>query len=117
MPFARGRRHHAGQPRRDTRKDVTSDMAPTTQESTHEADPGPGPGFGGGGAPPPPPHKRLYRRTDDKVIAGVASGLGDYFNVDPVIVRIAFVLLAIAGGLGILAYGVMWWIVPPTREV
>jgi phage shock protein PspC (stress-responsive transcriptional regulator) len=93
-------------------------MAPTTQESTHEADPGPGPGFGGGGAPPPAaPHKRLYRRTDNKVIAGVASGLGDYFNVDPVIVRIAFVLLAFAGGAGIIAYGVMWWIVPPTYEV
>ena len=50
-------------------------------------------------------------------LAGVASGLGDYFNVDPVIVRIAFVLLAIAGGLGILAYLVMWWIVPPTHEL
>ncbi len=73
---------------------------------------------GGPWEPPPPrPHKRLYRRTDDKVIAGVASGLADYFEIDPVLVRIGFVILAIAGGAGIVAYGVMWWMVPPTHEV
>jgi phage shock protein PspC (stress-responsive transcriptional regulator) len=68
-------------------------------------------------APPPRPHKRLYRRTDEKVIAGVASGLADYFEIDPVLVRIGFVILAIAGGAGIIAYGVMWWMVPPSHEV
>src|SRR2546421_11822847 len=64
-----------------------------------------------------PPRRRLYRATDDRVIAGVASGLGDYFNVAPVIVRIAFVILAIAGGAGVLLCLAMWWMVPPNREV
>jgi phage shock protein PspC (stress-responsive transcriptional regulator) len=73
---------------------------------------------GGPWEPPPPrPRKRLYRRTDDKVIAGVASGLADYFEIDPVLVRIGFVILAIAGGAGIVAYGVMWWMVPPSHVV
>ncbi|MFL5797697.1 MAG: PspC domain-containing protein [Actinomycetota bacterium] len=73
----------------------------------------------GGPWEPPRPHprRRLYRRTDDKVIAGVAGGLADYFEIDPVLVRIGFVILAIAGGAGIIAYGVMWWMVPPTQEV
>ncbi|HXJ64899.1 MAG TPA: PspC domain-containing protein [Actinomycetota bacterium] len=76
------------------------------------------PATGGPWQPPPAPmHKRLYRRTDDKMIGGVASGLADYFNIDPVLVRIGFVLLAVAGGAGVLAYLVMWWIVPPSQEV
>ncbi len=81
----------------------------------------PAPGGTGGGGPwnPPPPrsHKRLYRRTDDKMIGGVASGLADYFDIDPVLVRIGFVILALLGGAGVLAYLVMWWVVPPTHEV
>jgi len=70
-----------------------------------------------GGAAPPRPGKRLYRHTEDKMIAGVASGLADYVNVDPVIVRVAFVILALVGGVGLIAYGALWWLVPPTHEV
>src|SRR4051812_7802033 len=81
---------------------------------------GPG-GSGGSGGPwsPPPPRssKRLYRRTDDKLIGGVASGLADYFDIDSVLVRIGFVILTIAGGAGVLAYLVMWWLVPPNYQV
>ena len=54
--------------------------------------------------PPPPPHKRLLRSRDDRVVAGVAGGLGQYFGVDPVIIRIAAVVSVFFGGLGILAY-------------
>src|SRR6266542_793348 len=70
-----------------------------------------------GGAAPPRPGKRLYRHTEDKMIAGVASGLADYVNVDPVIVRVAFVILALVGGVGLIAYGALWLLVPPTHEV
>ena len=57
--------------------------------------------------------KRLYRSRKDKVIAGVCGGLAQYFNIDPVIVRVIFVLLVIPGGLpGLLPYLIMWVIVP-----
>jgi len=54
--------------------------------------------------------KRLYRNSKDKKLGGVCSGLGEYFNVDPVIIRLALLLLLFAGG-GI-AYLVAWIIVP-----
>jgi phage shock protein PspC (stress-responsive transcriptional regulator) len=59
-----------------------------------------------GGAPPPPGGRPrvLTRSTSDKVIGGVAGGLGRYFGVDPILFRIAFVVLAFAGGIGVLAY-------------
>lgn len=57
-------------------------------------------------------HNRLYRSTSDKVIGGVAGGLGDYLNIDPVIVRIIFVLLAIFGGSGVLVYIILWIVIP-----
>lgn len=57
-------------------------------------------------------YNRLYRSTSDKVIGGVAGGLGDYLNIDPVIVRIIFVLLAIFGGSGVLVYIILWIVIP-----
>ncbi|WP_143308658.1 PspC domain-containing protein [Chitinophaga vietnamensis] len=59
------------------------------------------------------PRKRLYRDPDNKVLSGVCSGLGAYFNVDPVIFRIIFALLAIGGfGTGILVYFILWIATP-----
>jgi len=55
---------------------------------------------------------RLYRSNTDKVIGGVAGGLGDYLNVDPVVVRVLFVLLAIFGGSGVLVYIILWIAIP-----
>src|SRR5689334_913750 len=57
-------------------------------------------------APPPstPGVRRLTRTSSDKLIGGVAGGLGRYFGVDPILFRIAFVVLTFAGGVGILAY-------------
>ncbi len=49
-------------------------------------------------------HRRLCRSKNDQVIAGVCGGLGHYFGIDPVLVRIGFVALAFAGGAGILIY-------------
>ncbi len=58
--------------------------------------------------------KRLTRSADDRIFAGVAGGLAEYFNVDPALVRILFVIIALLGGgiTGILIYLVLWIIMP-----
>ncbi|MCX6789425.1 MAG: PspC domain-containing protein [Candidatus Gribaldobacteria bacterium] len=56
--------------------------------------------------------KKLYRAKQERIIAGVAGGLGEYFKIDPVLVRIIFVALALVHGLGILLYVLFWLIVP-----
>ena len=60
--------------------------------------------------------KRLYRSVTDSKIAGVCGGLGEYFDIDPTIIRIIAVLLAITNGIGILAY-IIAWIVIPRRPI
>ena len=60
---------------------------------------------------------RLYRTEDDKKLAGVCSGLAHYLRVDPVFVRLAFVALAPASGLGIIFYLVLWLVMPLEKEV
>jgi phage shock protein PspC (stress-responsive transcriptional regulator) len=64
----------------------------------------------------PPPYKRpgsrLTRSTDEKVVAGLSGGLGRYFGIDPVVFRIAFVVLTLAGGSGVLLYLVGWLMIP-----
>ncbi len=56
--------------------------------------------------------KRLVRDTRKGVIGGVAAGMGQYLDVDPVLVRLAFVLLFFADGLGLLAYLICWVVIP-----
>lgn len=56
--------------------------------------------------------RRLLRSRDDRVVAGVAGGLGRYFGIDPVIVRIAFAISILVGGLGVLAYVALALFVP-----
>ena len=58
---------------------------------------------------------RLYRSTTDKVIGGVSGGLADYLNIDPVVVRILFVLLFLFGGSGLLAYIILWIVIPAEK--
>lgn len=55
---------------------------------------------------------RLYRSRSDRMIAGIAGGLGDYLKIDPVLVRLGIVALTLAGGAGILAYIIGWFIIP-----
>jgi phage shock protein C len=57
-------------------------------------------------------NRRLYRSRSDKMISGVAGGLGEYLNIDPTIVRLIFVLSLFIGGTGALIYLVMLLIVP-----
>ncbi len=59
--------------------------------------------------------KRLYRNPDDRILGGVASGIAAYFGTDPVLVRLAFVLLTFASGFGILVYIVLWIITPEAK--
>lgn len=56
--------------------------------------------------------RRMYRLEHERKIAGVCSGLGEYFRVDPTIIRIIFILLAFSGGTGILLYLIMWLVMP-----
>ena len=62
--------------------------------------------------PTAPPRRRLERSRTDRVVAGVCGGLGDYFDIDPVIFRIAFVVLAFVGGAGFLLYPAAWLLLP-----
>ncbi len=61
--------------------------------------------------------EKLYRSTRQKVIGGVCGGLGEYLNLDPVLIRIVFVLLAIFNGVGVLVYLIMWVVIPADKDV
>lgn len=56
--------------------------------------------------------KRLTRDTRNKLIGGVCSGLANYLDVDPTIVRVVWVLLILGAGFGALAYLVCWLVIP-----
>ncbi len=56
--------------------------------------------------------RKLYRSLDNRKIAGVCGGLGDYFNIDPTIIRLLWVSMVLAVGTGVLAYILAWIIVP-----
>ena len=56
--------------------------------------------------------KRLHRSLQDRKIAGVCGGLGDYFDFDPVFFRLFFLFSILFGGLGLVAYLVLWVLVP-----
>jgi phage shock protein C len=58
--------------------------------------------------------KRLYRSNNEKMLGGVCGGMAEYFNVDPTIVRLVWVVFALCGA-GILAYLIGWIIIPQRR--
>jgi phage shock protein PspC (stress-responsive transcriptional regulator) len=59
--------------------------------------------------------KKLFRDGEDKILGGVASGLGYYLNLDTIWVRLAFLLFAIPGGFGFLTYIILWILLPEAR--
>jgi phage shock protein PspC (stress-responsive transcriptional regulator) len=59
--------------------------------------------------------KRLFRSRYDRVLGGVCAGLANYFNVDPVLIRVAWVVGFFAAGVGFLAYLIAWIIIPEER--
>jgi phage shock protein C len=63
--------------------------------------------------------KQLYRSKNDRVLGGVAGGLGEYFDVDSTLIRIIFLILFFSGGSGVILYLVLWLIIPskPGRKI
>lgn len=70
-----------------------------------------GPEYAPGSAPP---HvgRRLYRSVRDKKIGGVCAGVAEYLGVDPSIVRVIWLCFVLGGGVGVVAYLLMWFILP-----
>ncbi len=58
----------------------------------------------------------LRRDTSDQKIAGVCSGIAQYFDVDTTLVRVLFVVFALMGGGAIVAYGLLWWLLDPMDQ-
>lgn len=56
--------------------------------------------------------KKLYRSRKNRMIAGVAGGLGEYFDIDPVLFRVVFVATALFSGSGLILYLILMFIIP-----
>jgi len=56
--------------------------------------------------------KRLFRSTSDRTLGGVAGGLARYLEIDPMFVRLAFAVVGLMNGVGVLIYAIMWLVVP-----
>lgn len=61
--------------------------------------------------------RKLYRSRTEKMLGGVCGGLGELLDIDPTIVRLVFVLLALWGGGGLLIYIILWLIAPYKDEL
>lgn len=61
--------------------------------------------------------KKLYRNVDDKVFAGVCGGLAAYFQIDTTIIRVVFIIVFLLGGSALLAYIILWVIMPKAVTV
>lgn len=57
-------------------------------------------------------YKQIHRSREDRIVSGLSGGLGRYLNIDPVIVRILFVVLTLFGGSGIVLYLIGWVAIP-----
>jgi phage shock protein C len=60
--------------------------------------------------------KRLFRSRKQRVIGGVCGGIGEYFGIDPLLIRLAWILFCLAGGAGVLFYIIAWIIIPPAPD-
>ncbi|MDR1407239.1 MAG: PspC domain-containing protein [Tannerella sp.] len=61
--------------------------------------------------------KRLYRSNEDKMIAGVCGGIADYFELDPTLVRVGYILLSVFTFFsGVLGYLVLWIVIPQKKN-
>lgn len=66
--------------------------------------------------PAPRAQRTLRRSGTDRVIGGVCGGLGRYLGVDPLLLRIAAIALALSGGVGVLAYIIAWIVIPAAAD-
>ncbi len=62
-----------------------------------------------------PGSHRMYRDPDKRIIGGVCSGMGAYWDIEPWIIRVIFVALSLAGGLGILVYLILYIVLPEAK--
>jgi phage shock protein PspC (stress-responsive transcriptional regulator) len=62
-----------------------------------------------------PGYHRMYRDPDHRIIGGVCSGMGAYWDIDPIIIRIIFVALILAGGIGALVYLILYIVLPEAK--
>ena len=62
-------------------------------------------------------NKKLYKSTTNKMICGVCGGLGEFFGIDPTIIRLIWAILALLGGTGIVAYLIAAVIIPNSEIV
>jgi len=62
-----------------------------------------------------PGYHRMYRDPDRRIIGGVCSGMGAYWNIEPWLVRVIFLILAMVGGLGILIYLILYIVLPEAK--
>src|SRR3954470_18065309 len=99
--------------RAEPRADAPGDPAFTTGDPLGDEPERPVFGF----TPVDEPARRLTRSWTDRMVGGVAGALGHYFDVDPLLFRIGFVVLTFAGGFGILAYLVGLAAIPPDGEM
>ncbi len=60
--------------------------------------------------------KKLYRSRSERMLGGVCAGLGTYFNIDPVLVRLFFVILTLGHGSGLILYFLLWLLLPNTEQ-
>jgi phage shock protein PspC (stress-responsive transcriptional regulator) len=60
-------------------------------------------------------YRRMYRDPDHRIIGGVCSGLAAYWNMDPAIIRVVFVVLVLVGGSGLLIYLILWLVMPEAQ--
>lgn len=62
-------------------------------------------------------NKKLYRSMMDKKLCGVCGGIGEYFDIDPTVIRVAWILFALLGGSGLLAYLICAIVIPQQNQL
>lgn len=62
-----------------------------------------------------PGYHRMYRDTDNRIIGGVCAGMGAYWDIEPLIIRIIFIALILAGGIGAIVYLILYIVLPEAR--
>ena len=61
-------------------------------------------------------NKKLYRSITDRKICGVCGGLGEYFGIDPTLIRVIWIISALCGGVGLLAYFLCALVIPENSD-
>ena len=96
----------------DTSTHSSASSASSASSSGSDAAAGAGTGTGTGLGDHGYDHDRLHRAGDGRMVAGVAQGMAEYFDIDPTLVRIGFVVMSFLGGLAVPLYLAGWLLIP-----